>query len=253
MDMGLRRSSLFLLAATIILACQLQATEVKLGPYVQFTGPYSAVVRWETGVVRNSIVEYGLTSALGSRIVDSTKKTVHEITINNLEWKKHYYYRVGFADGSGETFTETYGPGVLNAPGALTGIDNSMNFSIRDCSNVASPYSADSMTSIYQAAADRIINETGIKKGYCLVLGSGQGRLAFELAKRSELIIIGVDDDINRINTAADRFDKAVETAEKAFELARSANQQQLVNEIKVHLELYRIGQPYREPIRSQS
>ena len=83
MNMGFRRSSLFLFAATIMLTCRLQATEVKLGPYVQFTGPYSAVVRWETGVAHDSIVEYGLTSALGSRTVDSAKVTVHEITINN--------------------------------------------------------------------------------------------------------------------------------------------------------------------------
>ena len=73
MNMDLRRSSLFFLVATTMFACQLLATEVKLGPYVQFTGAYSAVVRWETGISRNSIVEYGLTSALGSRIVDSTK------------------------------------------------------------------------------------------------------------------------------------------------------------------------------------
>ena len=205
----IRRSGWFLLAAAITLACQLQAANVKLGPYVQFTESYSAVVRWETSVARNSIVEYGLTSALGSRILDSAKKTVHEISINDLQWKKHYYYRVGFTDGSGETFTETYGPGALNAKGPLTGIDNSMNFSVRDCSNTASPYATDAMTPIYQAAADRIINETGIKKGYCLVLGSGQGRLAFELAKRSELIIIGVDDDTNRIDTAASKLMKA--------------------------------------------
>ena len=90
MGMNCRRLNLFLLAAVTMLACQLQAADVRLGPYVQFAGPYSAVVRWETAVARNSIVEYGLTSALGSRIVDPAKKTAHEITINKLQWKKHY-------------------------------------------------------------------------------------------------------------------------------------------------------------------
>ena len=186
--------------------CQIRAGDVELGPYVQFTGPYSAIVRWETAVARDAIVEYGLTSSLGSRIENATVTTVHELTINDLEWEKHYYYRVGYTDGGGETFTETYGPGGLNDTGPLTGIDNSKNFSVMDCSGVASPYTSDSLTPIYEAAADRIINETGINKGFCLVLGCGEGRLAFELVKRSELIIVGVDENINKINTAAEKL-----------------------------------------------
>jgi len=61
------------------------------------------------------------------------------------------------------------------------------------------------------------------------------------------------DDTLSAAYTAADRFDEAVETAEKALELARSASQQQLVNEIQEHLELYKIGQPYRERTRTQN
>lgn len=42
--------------------------------------------------------------------------------------------------------------------------------------------------------AKAILNQTGIKKGFCLVLGD-DGSLAYELAKQSELVVFGVNSD----------------------------------------------------------
>ncbi|MBU0608565.1 MAG: PQQ-binding-like beta-propeller repeat protein [Armatimonadetes bacterium] len=55
------------------------------------------------------------------------------------------------------------------------------------------------MTPVFEAAADSILKLSGAKRGYCLVLGSRTGRLACELAKRSELTIYGVDSDPTRV------------------------------------------------------
>ncbi len=44
----------------------------------------------------------------------------------------------------------------------------------------------------FRAAAEQIIAETGIRKGYALVLGCETGRLAYELARASDLKVIGV-------------------------------------------------------------
>ena len=46
---------------------------------------------------------------------------------------------------------------------------------------------------------------------------------------------------------AAGRFDKAIETAQKALELAQAANQQQMANELRAYLELYKNGHAYRD------
>ena len=46
------------------------------------------------------------------------------------------------------------------------------------------------------------------------------------------------------------RFGEAIETAEKALKLALATNQQQLADEIKEHLALYKAGQPYREKLQ---
>lgn len=53
------------------------------------------------------------------------------------------------------------------------------------------PYADDAEVA---AAARGIIEHTGITQGYCLDIGCGDGRLAYELAKRTELKVIGVDD-----------------------------------------------------------
>lgn len=50
-------------------------------------------------------------------------------------------------------------------------------------------------SSAHADAAEEILRKTGAATGYCLDFGCGDGRLAFELAKRSDLKIIAVDSD----------------------------------------------------------
>jgi outer membrane protein assembly factor BamB len=57
------------------------------------------------------------------------------------------------------------------------------------------PFPQDELTDLYQTAAKEILNRSGHKSGYCLVLGSEQGRLAYELSQQSKLTIIGVEPD----------------------------------------------------------
>ncbi len=47
----------------------------------------------------------------------------------------------------------------------------------------------------YKSAANAILNQSGIRTGFCLVADAGDGRLAYELAKASDLKIIGIEHD----------------------------------------------------------
>jgi outer membrane protein assembly factor BamB len=67
---------------------------------------------------------------------------------------------------------------------------------------VADPFPADALSSRYAAAAEQILAQTGIKSGFCLVVGSEQGRLAHELAKRSELVIYCVEPDERKVQSS---------------------------------------------------
>ena len=70
-------------------------------------------------------------------------------------------------------------------------------------------YPRDKLTPIYEAAANAIVEKTGVDKGYCLVLGCGTGRLAFELAKRTELMIYGLEPDHKKVERARKALDAA--------------------------------------------
>jgi len=56
----------------------------------------------------------------------------------------------------------------------------------------AAPFPKDGLTPAYEAAAERIVSATGVTKGFCLLLGNDTGRLAAELARRTELRIVAV-------------------------------------------------------------
>ncbi|MCU0914417.1 MAG: PQQ-binding-like beta-propeller repeat protein [Planctomycetes bacterium] len=74
---------------------------------------------------------------------------------------------------------------------------------------VSDPYPPDKLTPMYRAAAEAIVMETGVTKGYCLVLGAEQGRLSLELARRTELQIIGIEPDPAKVKTARAALDAA--------------------------------------------
>ncbi len=71
------------------------------------------------------------------------------------------------------------------------------------------PYPEDELTSLYRETAERIVRETGVTKGYCLVFGCGEGRLAYELAKRTRLKIYGIEPDRRKAERAREALDRA--------------------------------------------
>ncbi len=68
------------------------------------------------------------------------------------------------------------------------------------------PFPHDAHSALYVQAAETILKSTGIKQGFCLVLGSDQGRLAYEIAKRSDLTIFGVEADAAKVNASRKRL-----------------------------------------------
>ncbi|NOZ21561.1 MAG: PQQ-binding-like beta-propeller repeat protein [Planctomycetes bacterium] len=69
----------------------------------------------------------------------------------------------------------------------------------------ARPRSSDKWT----REAKRILDTTGVREGYCLVLGVGSGRLVEELVRASELRVIALDPDAGKIAALRRRLDAA--------------------------------------------
>ncbi len=65
-----------------------------------------------------------------------------------------------------------------------------------------SPYPKDELTTRYRQAAEASLAAVSVRKGYCLVLGAATGRLAYEIARRSQFQVVGVEPDAATAATA---------------------------------------------------
>lgn len=80
---------------------------------------------------------------------------------------------------------------------------------VKTAQSNADPYPRDQLTQLYVQAAEQIVKQTQVTKGYCLVLGCGRGRLAYELARRTDLNVIGLVEDIEDAAAARKAIDEA--------------------------------------------
>lgn len=74
---------------------------------------------------------------------------------------------------------------------------------------VENPFPEDADSATYRQAADEILRHSGVDRGFCLVVGNEQGRLAYELAKRSQLQILAIESDIEKVRAAQQQLRSA--------------------------------------------
>jgi len=74
---------------------------------------------------------------------------------------------------------------------------------------VKNPFPRDELTEKYASAAQAILDVSGVTKGFCLVLGNEDGRLAWELAHRSDLEIYAVESDPAKVAAAREKLSGA--------------------------------------------
>ena len=100
------------------------------------------------------------------------------------------------------------GEGRAAAESKTHTFDAGLDYLPANASTAKSPFPDDGQA-MFAAAAERIVAETQITSGYCLVLGCGRGRLAYELAKRTKLKIVGIDEDPAAVAAARKALDDA--------------------------------------------
>ncbi|MEE8452884.1 MAG: PQQ-binding-like beta-propeller repeat protein [Thermoguttaceae bacterium] len=159
----------------------LDPISLKIGPYLQFTGPDSAIVRWETDEPSPTVLEYAA-HGRPKRIEDPAAKTRHEVTLAPLRRGMVYRYTI-----SATVDDETHATRAFEC-------DTFFNYSEASTSDHTEPAEA--------KTAEHILSSCGVRQGICLVLGSGDGRLAYELARQSRLRVIGLESDAARVASA---------------------------------------------------
>lgn len=150
----------------------------RLGPIVRFADPTSAVVDWETAIPQATILEWGPSETLGTRVTDSVAKTAHRVTLSGLKAKSRYFLRVGL-QLSGETTTSP-----------VYDFETDFNYPLPAIGADQTPFAADDQSERYGQLAQSILDQTGIRRGYALDYGAFDGRLAWELVRRSDLQVM---------------------------------------------------------------
>lgn len=167
--------------------------ELHTGPYAQFVSTDSARIRWQTAEPMPTRLV--LMEGDSSRRFDSETPTrSHDITVDQLPRDRMLHYMIEKQE-AGRTLQSLEFE-----------LDTHFNFSIPAVSSVAAADSSGNGQSVYESAARHILQECEFARGVCLVLGSGDGRLAWELAKQSDLRVIGVDTDAALVEAARSLF-----------------------------------------------
>lgn len=155
-------------------------------------------IQWQTKVPCASTLRFGTTPPLTTVYQDQTPKTEHSMTVQGLAYNKIHYYTITGNDTEDEVRTSR-----------MFEYDSTFNYTSTPVHLKESPYPKDEWTETYEHAAEKALSLVQTKLGYCLVLGCGEGRLMYELAKRSELKLIGVDDNPENVAKARHLLDRA--------------------------------------------
>jgi len=147
----------------------------------------SAFVRWKTDTPSATILEYGKNGVIDTRYENFTLKTDHEVEITNLQNGQVVIYRV-----------------VQNNNGQET-VSNTMESSrLWDYSPASVPNQGSYVTpGGWGAKASEILALSGAPNaGYCLDYNCRDGKLAFELARQSQLVIFCVENTQAEVDAA---------------------------------------------------
>jgi len=158
-------------------------------PWLQYLSRDSAAVFFETEKPVAAVVEYGKGRAMDKREGDEAN-TSHRLVLKGLDPGSIYSYRIRTRSGAAEAVSDIYE------------FDTTFNFTPYSVAPVGNSYTADPAAQLYARAAEQILARTGVTQGYCLVLGCGQGQLAYELVRRSDLTVIGADENAGNIAEA---------------------------------------------------
>ena len=158
------------------------------GPWLQFTEPGVAIARWRTRLPSPSRLEYW-SDGPPVKVEDATPKTEHEVCLSGLRYNRVYSYVIQARTDGGTESTRPFE------------CDTFFNYCLPLATGAADSAPTDE-SSLAAEAAERILALTGVKHGICLVIGSGEGRLAHELARRSSLRVIGVETDPKKVEAS---------------------------------------------------
>ena len=162
------------------------------GPFVDWVDRTSADVVWETLSEEPSIVEWEMPDGTTRRWVGVAGRN-HSVRLSGLLPDREYHYRLVFPDRDGRPVT-------------------SRRYLFDTSFYYRPAHPAVALKEPPGAAASRaaqVIAASGVRQGYALILGATDAELAVALVGQSDLEVLLVDSDPDRIRRLRQRLDEA--------------------------------------------
>ncbi len=172
--------------------------ELLEGPFIQLLDKQSAKITYITDQPCPTVLEVGPKGGEARRVTGDSLATSHEIIINDLAPDTEQQLRV-----------------IIRSKGGAVSVSEMMKFDTSFFYELSarldhkSPYANDATTAKAAKLAQDALNKVGVNKGYCLIVGCRDGRLAYEIATRSDMQVVVVEDDESNVARARQLLDQA--------------------------------------------
>ncbi|MBX3731855.1 MAG: PQQ-binding-like beta-propeller repeat protein [Verrucomicrobiae bacterium] len=155
------------------------------GPFADWRDRHTVLVTWETDTPMPTRFELENAGTARFEVGSEVPVKRHEALLTGLQRDREYHYRINAPDASG-----------IPVRSRRYLLDTSFHYALPEFppSAGASPDAGG-----VSADAEWILDQTGIRDGYCLVVGAVDGRLAAALAAQSHLQVVVVDPSADRI------------------------------------------------------
>lgn len=163
----------------------------RVPPTARFTGPGTVVISWETARSMTARVAFGPEGGKLKIVTgESSGGRKHRVEINGLAGARPYSWQVvGTVKGK-------------RVRTSLETLDPKFNYTVAPVAGGPDPWGDDAARDAAASKAKKIVGFSGARTGYAVVVGVGDGRLLLELARATDLSVVGLDDDRARIDAA---------------------------------------------------
>ena len=169
-------------------------TTLAWGPITQYVDSKTAVVRWGTRQAEPTHLTYRLIGQDGAAtkvVEDATSKTEHSAKLTDLARLENYNYTIT-------------GGGKQNA----FSLEMFFNYSPIEVTG-ESPFADDATSQRSPRFAKKMLAEVKVDRGICVILGVGDGSLAYEIAKQSGMQVVCAETDAAKVDAARATLQKA--------------------------------------------
>ena len=175
-----------------------QPLEIVEGPVVRPVGRGAVELAWSGTRPGAAIVEFGEGAQRGRRVVSLGNSATHRVVLNGIEPERTYAYRIHWR-----------GPGGSARVSRIYHFDSTFDPTLGPLPARPSPYPEDEAIRSYAAEAVKAALGSDIPRGYAIVIGCEDGRLAYELCRQTQMRIVVVEPDERKVATARKMLDRA--------------------------------------------